>query len=79
MFSSSVEYFTLIKSVFEFRDRFFSLLKSDSADNSDQLIYKCKCHNKLLLHMINKCKTKCKMNQTVKKEQRWVIKHLFKD
>ena len=29
--------------------------------------------------MINECKTKCKMNQTIKKKWRWVVKHLFKD
>ena len=79
LFSSSVKCSVSAKSVFKFRDDFFSLSKFDSTDDSDQLTHKCKHHNKLLLHIINKCRTKHKMNQTVKKEQRWVIKHLFKD
>ena len=68
VFSSSVECFTSVKLTFKFRDEFFSLLKSDSADDSDQLICKCKHHNELLLCMINKYRMKCKINQTVKKE-----------
>ena len=79
VFSSSVEHSASVKSAFEFRDEFFSLLKSDSVSNSDQLTHKCKHHNELLSHMTNKCRTKCKMNQTVKKKQRQIIKHLFKD
>ena len=79
VFSSSVECFISVKSVFKFKDGFFSLLKLNSVSDLNQLICKCKCHNELLLHIINKCRIKCKMNQTIKKKQRWVIKHLFED
>ena len=79
MFSFSVKYSASVKSAFEFRDKFFLLLKSDSADDSDQSVCKCKHHNELLSHMINECRMKCKMNQTVKKEWKQIVKHLFKD
>ena len=78
MFSSSVKCSTSAKSAFRFRDEFFSLSKFNSADSSDQSVCKCKHNNELLLHIINKCRTKCKMNQIVKKKQRQIIKCLFK-
>ena len=78
IFSSSVEYSVFVKSVFKFKDRFFSLLKLNSADDSDQSVCKCRCHNELSLHMINKCRIKCKMNQIIKKKWKQIVKHLFK-
>ena len=62
LFSSSVEYSASAKSAFKFKDRFLSLLKLNSADSADQLICKCKYNDELSSHMINKCRTKCKMN-----------------
>ena len=65
--------------MFEFRGEFFSLLKSDSVSSSDQSVCKCKYNNKLSSHMTNKCKIKQKINQIIKKKQRQIIKHLFKE
>ena len=79
VFFFSVKCSASAKSAFEFRDRFFSLLKLDSVSDSDQLICKCKHHNELSSHMINECRMKHKINQIIKKKWRWVVKHLFKD